>query len=210
MSSAGRCIACRTSSGMVVGPGMARHSRPARTVMGWDPCRWRAGHGCRLWPRNSRLAPSRFQRIRYASQDLVLQLGGGRAWNDVHRPRPLLARLDQAQDPDLAVGEIGIAAAIAPGQRQAHAGHLIFRGDHACVLEIACEVVALGVEIGIDMMGDGAGEMADADALVEGVGAEPDGAVLLALVQHFPEADMMAAVGAFARRLLECQILAPA
>src|SRR5262245_28684938 len=35
MSSAGRCIACSTSSGMVVGPGMARNSRPARTVICW-------------------------------------------------------------------------------------------------------------------------------------------------------------------------------
>src|SRR5215212_367886 len=33
MSSAGRCIARSTSSGMVVGPGIARNSRPARTVI---------------------------------------------------------------------------------------------------------------------------------------------------------------------------------
>src|SRR5579872_718136 len=33
MSSAGRCIARKTSSGMVVGPGSARNSRPARTTM---------------------------------------------------------------------------------------------------------------------------------------------------------------------------------
>src|ERR1700704_4011609 len=33
MSSAGRCIARSTSSGIVVGPGMARNSRPARTVI---------------------------------------------------------------------------------------------------------------------------------------------------------------------------------
>src|SRR4051812_47815846 len=33
MSSAGRCIACSTASGMLVGPGIARNSRPARTTM---------------------------------------------------------------------------------------------------------------------------------------------------------------------------------
>src|SRR3977135_2832813 len=33
MSSSGRCIARSTSSGIVVGPGIARNSRPARTVI---------------------------------------------------------------------------------------------------------------------------------------------------------------------------------
>src|ERR1700730_11978275 len=33
MSTAGRCIARSTSSGTVVGPGMARNSRPARTTI---------------------------------------------------------------------------------------------------------------------------------------------------------------------------------
>src|SRR4030095_1710875 len=34
MSTAGRCMAARTSSGTVVGPGIDRNSRPWRTVMG--------------------------------------------------------------------------------------------------------------------------------------------------------------------------------
>src|SRR4029077_1545821 len=38
MSSAGRCLACITASGIVVGPGMARNSRPARTVIAALPC----------------------------------------------------------------------------------------------------------------------------------------------------------------------------
>src|SRR5579863_296802 len=42
MSSAGRCIACSTSSGIVVGPGIARNSRPARTTMVAVPCWWTA------------------------------------------------------------------------------------------------------------------------------------------------------------------------
>src|SRR3954451_8070164 len=33
MSSAGRCIACSTASGTLVGPGIARNSRPARTTI---------------------------------------------------------------------------------------------------------------------------------------------------------------------------------
>src|SRR6266566_246760 len=36
MSTAGRCIACSTSSGTVVGPGITRNSRPPRTVMGFQ------------------------------------------------------------------------------------------------------------------------------------------------------------------------------
>src|SRR5437773_9260730 len=43
MSKAGRCIACNTWSGMVVGPGMARNSRPARTTIVVFPC-WQWGH----------------------------------------------------------------------------------------------------------------------------------------------------------------------
>src|SRR5690349_20825658 len=37
MSTAGRCIARKTSSGTVVGPGIARNSRPARTDIGSFP-----------------------------------------------------------------------------------------------------------------------------------------------------------------------------
>src|SRR3954453_15292680 len=34
MSTAGRCMAASTASGITVGPGIARNSRPARKVMG--------------------------------------------------------------------------------------------------------------------------------------------------------------------------------
>src|SRR3954447_292857 len=44
MSTAGRCIARSTSSGTVVGPGIARNSRPARTLMfvflSWRTLAW--------------------------------------------------------------------------------------------------------------------------------------------------------------------------
>src|SRR3954463_9761400 len=43
MSIAGRCIARSTSSGILVGPGMARNSRPARTVIAVGPCCLRTG-----------------------------------------------------------------------------------------------------------------------------------------------------------------------
>src|SRR5215469_6372867 len=106
MSSAGRCIACSTASGIVVGPGMARNSRPARTVMLDCPC-------CYGWPwmqcraRNFKLASPLFQEcLGHAPPDLILELGRRRARQDGDRARLRLAGLDQAQDPDLAVGDI--------------------------------------------------------------------------------------------------------
>ena len=59
-------------------------------------------------------------------------------------------------------------------------------------------------------MGDGAGVVADADAAILCRGAEPDRTLLLSFVQHLPEADVIAAVGAGADRLFERKILAAA
>src|ERR1700676_922100 len=53
MSSAGRCIARSTSSGMVVGPGIARNSRPARTTIFLVPCGDAPAEGCRGMAGNS-------------------------------------------------------------------------------------------------------------------------------------------------------------
>src|SRR6185437_841837 len=207
MSSAGRCIACSTSSGMLVGPGRARISRPARTVIVVFP-----SSICRLWmqivPPNIKLEAVLFpHRCRHLMPDLIFQLGGGRAWQLGDRAGLLLAIGNEPQDPDFTIGVIGIAAAIAAVQRRTDAGHLIFGSRHAGVLDVLYQPVALGIDIGGDMMGDGAGEMADADALVEGDGAEPHRPLLLALVEHLPEPHMVAAVGAFASRLLEGEIL---
>ena len=121
-----------------------------------------------------------------------------------------MTRHHQPQDPHLAVGVIGIAAAIAPGQRHPDARHLIFGVDHAGGLEIGGEQVAVGVDVGGDVVGDGAGIVADADAAIEGRVAKPDRALLLALVQHLPEPHMMAAIGTVAYRLFEGEVLAPA
>src|SRR5579871_2980817 len=142
--------------------------------------------------------------------DLILQFGGRRARNDVDRATVRVAALDQTQNPHLTVGVIKVAAAVTPGQREANAGHLIFRSHHPCILDVTRELLALRIEIGIDMMGDGAGEMADADALVEGNRAEPHRAVFLTLVQHLPEPHMMTAIGALAGRLFKSKVLAAA
>src|SRR5215510_6605410 len=58
MSMAGRCIAASTASGMFVGPGMLRNSRPLETVMAsiLSPCR------SQCWPidESRRLDDARF------------------------------------------------------------------------------------------------------------------------------------------------------
>src|ERR1700724_1024824 len=53
MSNAGRCIARSTSSGMVVGPGIARNSRPARSVIFLIPWLVCSGKGCSEMAGNS-------------------------------------------------------------------------------------------------------------------------------------------------------------
>src|SRR5260370_5862336 len=141
------------------------------------------------------------------SPDLVLDLGRGRTGNDGGGAGSLPAGLDQAQSPPLAIGEIEIAAAVAAGERRSDAGHLVFGLDHAGAFQVARELLSLGVDIGIDVMGDGAGIVADADASIEGRIAEPDRPLFLALIQHLPEPDMMAALGAVAIGLFERQIL---
>src|SRR3954453_14044036 len=67
MSTAGRCTARSTSSGTVVGPGMARNSRPARTLIRTFPPRHLA------WRENStdeayRLPASAFPALDHAQR----------------------------------------------------------------------------------------------------------------------------------------------
>ena len=59
-------------------------------------------------------------------------------------------------------------------------------------------------------MGHRASVVADADAAVECRRAEPYRPLFLALIQHFPVPDVVAAVGAGAKRLFERKILAAA
>src|ERR1700676_960940 len=80
MSSAGRCIARSTSSGMVVGPGIARNSRPARSVIFLIPCWCALGRDAAKWQ----------------------EIQAGTPW---YRIKPVLARSesDQAIQPFLVV-----------------------------------------------------------------------------------------------------------
>src|ERR1700737_675758 len=103
----------------------------------------------------SRGAPLFPRRLRNAVQDLILHLGRGRAWDDGGGSGSPLAGFDEPQNPHLAVGVIGIAAAVASGHGEADAGHLIFCAHEAGGFEISGEQLSLGIDIGIDMMGDG-------------------------------------------------------
>src|SRR6266403_2899572 len=229
MSSAGRCIARSTSSGMVVGPGIARNSRPARTTIFLFLMGMLWGEGMQgndgefklehhdnasnpslralakqsiapndeLWIASVAeffIGPAEggtrwllamtaiaagpcgglvSQRIGNRLPDLVLHLGRGRAGNDGGRTCSLLARLDQAQNPHLAVGVIEIAAAVAPRHSWPNSRHLIFGRHHSGGFEVGGEQHPLGVDVGIDMKRDGPGVSADADASVERRIAEP-------------------------------------
>src|SRR5436305_5673848 len=149
------------------------------------------------------------QRIGYTVPDLILDLGGGRARNDAGRAFSLPAGRDQAQDPDFAIGVIEIAAAVASGDGRTDPRHLISSLYHSGTLELAGEQFSFGVDVGADVVGDGPGIVADPDASIVGYGAEPDRPLLLALVQHLPEAHMMAVIGAVAVGFLACEVLAP-
>jgi len=65
------------------------------------------------------------------------------------------------------VGEIGVAAAIAPGFGRPDALFAVGRGKHSGCFQSADQEIALGVEVGSDMVRDLAGVVAEADAAVE-------------------------------------------
>ena len=73
--------------------------------------------------------------------------------------------------------------------------------------EIGRQQIALGVDVGRDVVGDLAGVMADAEAVVENGRAEPDREAVVAGVERLPEAHVVARARAFAGGLLEGQIL---
>src|SRR5690606_22791989 len=86
--------------------------------------------------------------------------------------RPLTLPAQHA-DQALAVGEIPIAAAVAAILRGAGAGDLVGgpRPPRRC--QVADDEIALGIEIGADMVGDLAGIVTEANAAVEAGGGEP-------------------------------------
>src|SRR3954464_9724837 len=121
-------MACSTSSGMVVGPGRARNSLPARTVI-WVFLVWISGHAGMAGRDFKGLLSGAFMQncnesgqlsIAHGIGDfppyLVLDLGCQRARKNVHRRGVFPARLDQAQDPHFTVRVIEIAAAVAAGE----------------------------------------------------------------------------------------------
>ena len=59
-------------------------------------------------------------------------------------------------DHRLAVGEIGVAAAIASRLRRTDPGDFDCRGQLAGGSQVADQEIALGIDVGADMMGDGA------------------------------------------------------
>src|SRR6202035_4803176 len=73
MSTAGRCIACSTSSGTVVGPGITRNSRPPRTVMGVREDR---GRKTESGKRATLSAPFCHPIIRHLSSGAIMPLSG--------------------------------------------------------------------------------------------------------------------------------------
>src|SRR3954447_12323764 len=98
MSIAGRCIARSTSSGIVVGPGMARNSRPARTVIVGFPC-WAASQGGTAmdaadWPEFQPAAQLFSHCVGDRMPDLILDLGRRRTRNCHRRAVALLAGFD--------------------------------------------------------------------------------------------------------------------
>lgn len=121
----------------------------------------------------------------------------------VRRPIARVRQLQQYADDGLAVGEIGIAFAVAPGLCCADPWYLAGRDQHAGGGEVAHQPIALGVDVGADVMSDRAGVMAEADAAVKACRAKPKQPAVVSGRSGLPEADVVAPVGAVADRLFE-------
>src|SRR4051812_41789310 len=140
-------------------------------------------------------------RLRNSPPDSVLDFGRRRTRNGDGGAVTFAARLDQPQDPEFAGGVGEGAAAVAPRDGGAGAGHLVLGLDHISGFQVAGQPGALGVDIGGDVMRHRAGVVADTDAAIEGGVAQPDWTAFLAVVENLPEADVMPMVGAAADRL---------
>src|SRR5690606_42026796 len=84
-----------------------------------------------------------------------------------------VALIAQRADQTLAIGEIGVAAAVAAVLGRSGACNLVGGADPAGLGKVADDEIALGVDIGTDMVGDLSGVVAEADAAVEARRAEP-------------------------------------
>ena len=117
-----------------------------------------------------------------------------------------LRRPTQRDDGKSAVGVPRIAAAVLAVKLGVEAVFPVDGLDHAGLLQLADQPVALGIHIRRDVVGHLPGGVAGPDASVEGRGAAPDGPVLISVVPP-PEANMMPFARTAGHGLLEGEIL---
>ena len=146
-------------------------------------------------------------RIADAVPDLILE--GYQRWRRQYLGR--LASLDAIDDKtgdvDFSVRVIRIAFAISAEQCRAGSGNLEQSLDHSRLLQIAHQQVAIGVDVGSDMVGDLSCIVAQTYPTIERDRAEPDRTAIRSFFKDQPEADVMSLVGAPAIRFFEGQLL---
>jgi hypothetical protein len=108
---------------------------------------------------------------------------------------------------NLSIGIVGITLAVSPKQRRTDSRYLEEVHNHSRITQISHQQVALGVDIGCNVVGHLPGVVAQSDPAVERYRAEPDRTTVSPLVQNLPESDMMSSVGASAVGLLERELL---
>ena len=114
--------------------------------------------------------------------------------------------IPQHDDRQPSIGAPGITAAVAPFALRVEAVLPFDRPHHASILQFACDVVALRIDIGTDVMRDLSGGVAEPHPFVERRRTEPGAPSVIQRVAT-PEADMVPVARATADRLFECQIL---
>src|SRR5438034_7810454 len=101
----------------------------------------------------------------------------------------------------------GVAAAVAALERLVKPLNLLHAGEVASALQVAEELVALGIDIGGRDVSDLARGAAQADSLVVDGGAHPDGTAVLIHQRGAPKPHVMPLPRVVPDRLLEGQIL---
>src|SRR3984957_7233937 len=99
---------------------------------------------------------------------------------------------DQLAESDVAIGKIGVAAAIAREHGRTDAADRIDLFDLLRLLEVGHQKIALRIDVGRSMVSDLSGVMAEAESVVEHGRAEPDRQAVIASVERLPEAHVMA------------------
>src|SRR5262245_17740491 len=101
----------------------------------------------------------------------------------------------------------GIAAPVAAAQRCVKAVNDIGLGQIARLLQVAKQQVALGVNVGGDVMGDLTSGMAETDPLVVSGRARPERSVIVIELVGTPETNMMTFSRIRASRQFKGQVL---